>query len=128
MANNEDLGFNTVNNSSLSRRDQRLKLQRMTLMAIGALMVLMVVTLAVLIIGYFVSSGSNPDDPNTPSGEVSKDKVIWATTPVSAQDTVTGENVYLNCVITDKDVVIRDGRVLSGHETKPFFIEKGSCV
>lgn len=44
------------------------------------------------------------------------------------QDTVTGENVYLNCVITDKDVVIRDGRVLSGHETKPFFIEKGSCV
>ena len=44
------------------------------------------------------------------------------------QDTITGENVYLNCVITDKNVVIRDGRVLSGHETHPFFIEKGSCV
>ncbi len=44
------------------------------------------------------------------------------------QDTLTGENVYLNCVITDKNVVIRDGRVLSGHETKPFFIEKGSFV
>ncbi len=44
------------------------------------------------------------------------------------QDTITGENVYLNCVITDKNVVIRDGRVLSGHETKPFFIDKGSCV
>ncbi len=44
------------------------------------------------------------------------------------QDTLTGENVYLNCVITDKNVVIRDGRVLSGHETRPFFIDKGSCV
>ena len=44
------------------------------------------------------------------------------------QDTITGENVYLNCVITDKNVVIRDGRVLSGHETKPFFIDKGSNV
>lgn len=44
------------------------------------------------------------------------------------QDTMTGENVYLNCVITDKNVVIRDGRVLSGHETRPFFIDKGSYV
>ena len=44
------------------------------------------------------------------------------------QDTLTGENVYLNCVITDKNVVIRDGRVLSGHETKPFFIDKNSHV
>lgn len=44
------------------------------------------------------------------------------------QDTLTGENAYLNCVITDKNVVIRDGRVLSGHETKPFFIDKDSYV
>ncbi len=44
------------------------------------------------------------------------------------QDTITGENVYLNCVVTDKNVVIRDGRVLSGHETRPFFIDKGSNV
>jgi len=44
------------------------------------------------------------------------------------QDTITGENVYLNCVVTDKNVVIRDGRVLSGHETKPFFIDKDSNV
>lgn len=96
MANNQDHGFNTVNNSSLSRRDQRLKLQRMTLMLIGALMVLMVVTLAVLIIGYFVSAGNNSDDPNSPSGNVSKDKVVWATMPVSAQDTVKGDLVIVN--------------------------------
>ncbi|MBR6594400.1 MAG: glucose-1-phosphate adenylyltransferase subunit GlgD [Clostridia bacterium] len=44
------------------------------------------------------------------------------------QDTLIGENVSLNCVITDKDVVIRDGRVLSGHETRPFFIDKLTVV
>lgn len=40
------------------------------------------------------------------------------------QDTLTGEDVYLNAVITDKNVVIRDGRVLSGHETVPFYLAK----
>ncbi len=44
------------------------------------------------------------------------------------QDTLIGENADLNCVITDKDVVIRDGRVLSGHETRPFFIDKLTVV
>ena len=44
------------------------------------------------------------------------------------QDTFTGSNVTLNCVITDKNVVVRDGRMLSGHETMPFFIPKGSMV
>ena len=44
------------------------------------------------------------------------------------QDTVTGDNVTLNCVITDKNVVIRDGRMLSGHESMPFFIPKGNMV
>lgn len=47
---------------------------------------------------------------------------------VLLQDTFTGKNVSLNCVITDKNVVIRDGRMLSGHETMPFFIPKGSMV
>lgn len=44
------------------------------------------------------------------------------------QDTVTGENVTLNCIITDKNVVIRDRRVLSGCETHPFYIAKGSMI
>lgn len=44
------------------------------------------------------------------------------------QDTITGENVFLNCVITDKNTVIRDGRILSGHETLPFYIEKGKMI
>ena len=44
------------------------------------------------------------------------------------QDTVIGENVFTNCIITDKNVVVRDGRILSGHESLPFFIEKGKMI
>lgn len=44
------------------------------------------------------------------------------------QDTVTGKNVFLNCVITDKNAVIRDDRILSGHESMPFFIDKGKLI
>lgn len=44
------------------------------------------------------------------------------------QDTVVGDHVQLNCVIADKNAVIRDGRLLSGHETMPFFIGKGVSV
>jgi len=44
------------------------------------------------------------------------------------QDTFVGNNVSLNCVITDKNAVICDGRVLSGHSTMPFFIPKGTVV
>lgn len=47
---------------------------------------------------------------------------------IMLQDTYTGENVQLNCVVTDKNVVIRDGRRLSGHETMPFYIEKGAMI
>ena len=44
------------------------------------------------------------------------------------QDTTTGENVSLNCVISDKNVIIRDGVNLSGHETMPFYIAKGKML
>lgn len=44
------------------------------------------------------------------------------------QDTYTGSDVYLNCVITDKNATVKDGRHLSGCETMPFFIGKGTLV
>lgn len=44
------------------------------------------------------------------------------------QDTFVGSDSSLNCVITDKNVVIKDGRILSGHETMPFFVGKGIMV
>ena len=47
---------------------------------------------------------------------------------VLMQDTYTGENVKLGCVITDKDVVIKNDRELCGHESLPFYIGKGMTV
>ena len=44
------------------------------------------------------------------------------------QDTKVGDDVSLNCVVTDKNVTIRKGRMLSGHETIPFFLAKGTNV
>ena len=44
------------------------------------------------------------------------------------QDTYVGSNVSLNCVITDKNAVIKDGRTLSGHQSMPFFIGKDQTV
>ena len=44
------------------------------------------------------------------------------------QDTYVGDRADLNCVITDKNAVIKDDRRLSGHETMPFFIGKGQMV
>lgn len=44
------------------------------------------------------------------------------------QDTYVGADAALNCVISDKNVIIKDGRVLSGHESMPFFIGKGVMI
>ena len=44
------------------------------------------------------------------------------------QDTYVGDNVHLNCVVADKNVIIKEGRTLSGHQTMPFFIDKGATV
>ncbi len=44
------------------------------------------------------------------------------------QDTYVGQNATLNCVISDKNTVINEDRVLSGHATLPFFIAKGTRV
>ncbi|MBR2474740.1 MAG: glucose-1-phosphate adenylyltransferase subunit GlgD [Clostridia bacterium] len=54
-------------------------------------------------------------------GAVVKNSILF-------QDTVVSNNVYLNCVVTDKNAVIRDGRVLSGHETMPIYVEKGRMI
>lgn len=47
---------------------------------------------------------------------------------VLLQDTYVGNNANVNCTITDKNVMIKDSRNLSGHETMPFFIAKGTMV
>ena len=47
---------------------------------------------------------------------------------IMLQNSCTGENVTLNCVIADKNVVIRDDRVLSGSEVLPYYIAKGKMI
>jgi glucose-1-phosphate adenylyltransferase len=44
------------------------------------------------------------------------------------QDTFIGENADLNCVITDKNVVIKPDKILSGAENYPLFVGKGIVV
>ena len=44
------------------------------------------------------------------------------------QNTVLGENSMLNCIIADKNVVIKDKKVLSGSENHPFYIGKGIMI
>jgi len=44
------------------------------------------------------------------------------------QNTVLGENSSLNCIIADKNVVIRDKKILSGCENHPFYIPKGIMI
>lgn len=44
------------------------------------------------------------------------------------QDTIIGANASLNCVITDKNVVITDRRNLSGCEELPYYLQKGTMV
>ena len=54
-------------------------------------------------------------------GAVVKNSILF-------QDTYVCPGVSLNCVITDKNVMIKDGRTLSGHESMPFYIGKNMSV
>ena len=44
------------------------------------------------------------------------------------QNTVLGENSSINCIIVDKNVVIRDRKNLSGDENHTFYISKGMMI
>ena len=44
------------------------------------------------------------------------------------QDSVIEANSTLNCVIMDKGAHVLDGRLLSGHPTHPYYIEKESTI
>ena len=54
-------------------------------------------------------------------GAVVKNSILF-------QDTVISENASVNYTVCDKNVVIRDGVMLSGHSTLPLYVEKGKMV
>lgn len=58
--------------------------------------------------------------------KVGKDSAVKGS--IIMQNTVIGNNVSLECVITDKNVVIRDGRRLSGCEEQPYYVSKGRML
>lgn len=54
-------------------------------------------------------------------GTVVRDSILM-------QGTITGENSLINCIITDKNVLIKDRRMLSGCKSHPFFVYKNSVI
>lgn len=54
-------------------------------------------------------------------GTVIKDSILM-------QDTIIGNNVKLHCVITDKNVTVRDRNNLSGCEKLPYYLGKNTMV
>ena len=58
--------------------------------------------------------------------KVSKGAVVRNS--IIMQDNMIGEHTSLNCVITDKNVVIGDRKTLSGCSTLPYFIQKGTLL
>lgn len=58
--------------------------------------------------------------------KIGKDAVVKNC--IVMQDSYIGDGSSLNCVICDKNVVIKNGRTLSGHETHPFSIGKGTII
>ena len=60
-------------------------------------------------------------DVKVEKGAVVKNSIIM-------QGTTIKENASLNCVITDKNVVISEGKLLAGTENMPFIINKGKNV
>ena len=47
---------------------------------------------------------------------------------VIMQDAAVGAGCSLNCIIADKNVVIREGRTLQGFDSYPVYIAKSSVV
>ncbi|MGL4484799.1 MAG: hypothetical protein ACRCUS_07600 [Anaerovoracaceae bacterium] len=59
---------------------------------------------------------------------VKVDSRTCITNSVIMGNCIIGNDATLNCVIADKGVIVKDGRILSGHPTMPFHIKKGSII
>ncbi len=44
------------------------------------------------------------------------------------QDTYIGEGSFINCVVSDKNAFVKDGRLLSGTEEQPYYISKNQTL
>ena len=90
MANPNDRGFNTIQNSRVARRRKTETLQMYTLLGVIVLAILTVAILVVMAVGGFV--GNIDEGGNGPSGE----KIDWGSFTVTATDTLRGDLVLVN--------------------------------
>ena len=93
MANPNDRGFNTIQNSKIAQRRKTDALQKYTLLGVIGLAALTVFMLVVMAVGGIVSSiGDGGGNGTNPDG----DKVDWGSFTVTATDTLTGDLVLVN--------------------------------
>ena len=59
---------------------------------------------------------------------VTVDKGAVIKNSIVMQDGYISKNCALNCAILDKNAVLKEGRVLSGHPTIPFYVPKNSII
>ncbi len=93
MANStDDRGFNTVQNSSITKRNKNKTLQKYTVITLLLLFALLVAMLIVMAVGGIISSIRGNSGRPGPD----KEKVDWGTITVSASDTKQGPLVLVN--------------------------------
>ena len=71
---------------------------------------------------FFVHESSYVDDHvKIGKGTIVRNSILM-------QDTIIGENADLNCVISDKNVIIGSRRILCGCDLQPYFLSKGTII
>lgn len=90
MANPNDRGFNTVQNSRVAKREKTNTLQKYTFLAVVAMFALTIALVVVMAVSGLVSNLSN--GANRPDNE----KVDWGSFTVTATDTLHGPLVLVN--------------------------------
>ncbi len=94
-ATENDLGFDTVRNSTIEKRQKTQLMQKYTIFSLIALVALIAVMLVVLAIGGIVSNIAGYDDENPNKGPA-KDDVEWANLTLYDADTKQGPLMLVN--------------------------------
>ena len=90
MANPNDRGFNTVQNSRVAKREKTNTMQKYTFLAVVAMAALVVALLVVMAVGGLIANlGSGTNRPDN-------ERVDWGTFTVTATDTLHGPLVLVN--------------------------------
>lgn len=114
-----DRGFNTVNDSTVSRRQTKALRQKILLILIISIVILMVITLLILAIGAIAQAVKDNGQGGKP---LSNDEIEWETLTVSEADTKHGALVVVNKDLAydfpeDNEHLIKIFDILGLHES-----------